>query len=127
MSAGHDVDAARERREGRANQLARALLSLGVGRRARVAVACCGRHRLDGAVARAAVARIGGFALTLGEVSRQHTRPDLVLACEEGLARWEALGIHARVVSDSPGTLWWRLLESQQEATPLTSSLREAM
>lgn len=129
MSAPDGIGAAWERRERRANQLARALLSLGVGRGGRVAVACCSRHRLDRAVARAAAARIGARALTVGDVRREGTRPDMVLACEEGLERWRGLGIHARVVSDSPGTLWWRLLEIQQEATPLTPGLplREAM
>ena len=130
MSARHDVGAARERRERRANQLARAILSLGVGRDARVAVACCDRHRLDRAVARAAVARIGAHPLTLADVRRERSRPDLVLACEEGLERWNALGMHARVVSDSPGTLWWQLLERQQEVTPLHPDpplLREAL
>lgn len=130
MNAAHDVSAARERREQRANRLARVMLSLGTGRGARVVIACCDRHRLDRAVARAAAARIGAQVLTVGDVRRERTRPDLVLACAEGLDRWKALGVNARVVSDSPGTLWWRLLESRQEAAPLTSDpapLREAL
>lgn len=130
MSASPEARAARDRRECRTNRVARMMLSLGVGREARVAIACCDRHRLDGSVARAAADRIGAQVLTLGHARRGHIRPDLVLACEEGLERWKGLGIHARVVSNSPGTLWWKLLESRQDPAPLSppaTALQEAL
>ena len=37
----------------------------------------------------------------------------LFLACEEGLAWWQATRLSALVVAEAPGVMWWRGLEAR--------------
>lgn len=111
---------AADRLERRAHRLAHGLVSLGADDTTTVVVACCQSHQDDRQVALTAVAEVGCTALVLGEGGLAgDRRPDLVLACEEGLSRWQRLGIAARVVSEAPGTIWWKLLECRHPDRPL--------
>lgn len=103
----------------RANRLAHALIDLRLGAGARVVVACCDAHGEDGAVAEAAIAAISGVSIRVSKGEVVESRPDLVLACQEGYGWWNRSGVAARVVSDAPGTLWWRVLENTHPDTPL--------
>jgi hypothetical protein len=84
-------------------------------------VACCPAHPEDEAVAETAIAAISGVAVRVVENELVSGRPDLVLACQEGSVWWRRTGVAARVVSDAPGTLWWRLLENTHPDTPRPS------
>lgn len=69
-------------------------------------------------MATAAVEAVGATGVALNDRDPLDVRPALVLACPEGLEWWQRLGIPARIVSDAPGSLWWRVLENTQTATP---------
>ncbi len=103
----------------RANRLANALDDLGITAKAAVVVACCDQHHEDAAVARLALAALRAHAVIYREGDPAPPKPDLVLACAEGFYWWERLKTPARMVSDVPGCLWWRLLECTHPATPL--------
>ncbi len=102
----------------RINRLAHALDYLGVGLGSIVVIACCSRHREDATVAAMAVHAVSAERISLAEGDWIDVRPTLVLACSEGVEWWHLLGVTARIVSDVPGTLWWRVLENTQVSTP---------
>ncbi|HMG45471.1 MAG TPA: hypothetical protein VK611_29330 [Acidimicrobiales bacterium] len=123
MAAVVPADPIGERVDRRSRYLADGLRAGGL-LRADVVVLCCDAHTEDRLVALLAGERAGRptrmlepshwRAERLRQLGRELDGP-LVLACEEGVAAWQASGARGRVVADGAGTgiLWWRLVELQ--------------
>jgi hypothetical protein len=108
----------------RSDRLARGLLSLGFCPDDCVVVLCCDRHQADRAVGYRAAqkAELAPIVVPLGlpvESLRARLlseRPQLILACSEGVTAWRHTGVACRVVGDEPGVTWWKLLEARHAA-----------
>jgi non-ribosomal peptide synthetase component F len=108
----------------RSDRLARGLLSLGLTTGDRVVVLCCENHKTDRAVGYRGCqkADLQPVMLPLAvpiESLRTHlksSRPQLILACSEGVTAWRQTGVACRVVGDEPGVTWWKLLEARHPA-----------
>jgi len=115
----------------RAQCLAAGLRGLGLGPHSLVTVLVCPDHARDGDVARAAGAllhaRVATFAVDqpIDELASglRARRDGVLLACNEGVERWERTAVPMRVVGDGcgPGVLWWRAMELQEGITCRTT------
>jgi hypothetical protein len=115
----------------RATCLAAALRRLGIGAGSPLAVLVCPDHAADHEVACAAAAIIGAHTTALHagasveqlRASLTEHRGGVLLACGEGVERWQETGVPLRVVGEgaAPGVLWWRLLELQEHTAALAS------
>jgi hypothetical protein len=110
--------------DGRAPRLARGLSGMGVSQGDLVVVACCGNHHADAEVALSASRLLDARIAELRPGGALPERPKLVLACEEGLAWWQATRLSALVVAEAPGVMWWRGLEARhaRPAQPVVST-----
>jgi hypothetical protein len=101
-----------ERIHSRASRIARSIRKLPVHQTGHAVIACCADHLEDRHVALEAARLLGLNSFVVVNDGRHDELPTdttLVLACGEGLAGIEpTTGI---IVSDVPGTYWWKLLE----------------
>ena len=108
----------------RSDRLARGLRSLGLCPGDRVVVLCCDEHQADRAVGYRAAhkAELVPIVLPLAmpieslQARLRSLRPQLLLACSEGVSAWRQTGVACRVVGDEPGVTWWKLLEARHAA-----------
>jgi len=108
----------------RSDRLSRGLRSLGLRPGDCVVVLCCDEHRADRAVGYRAAqkAELVPISLPLAmpiaslTLRLRSLRPQLLLACSEGVSAWRQTGVACRVVGDEPGVTWWKLLEARHTA-----------
>ena len=113
--------------EGRSNQLARALVRMGLMPGDQVGVLCCDAHDDDERVARVAVAMVGATVQVLpldaspGHMTAVATQANFryVVACEEGSVAWKRAAFPVVLIADGPNAYWWRALELRESAEPL--------
>jgi hypothetical protein len=101
----------------RANRLERSLRKLGVHAPGTAVICCCATHAEDQHVALRAVHAIGLRPDVVAHGVDGHIPPldvVVVLACGEGLSFVRPT--RGTVVSDAPGTYWWRMLELRGSA-----------
>ena len=112
----------------RANRLARALQKMTLSQNSIAVISCCPAHKDDERVAAAAARSIGltAFCVLDGwEWTFDSASAAVVLACAEGIDRVRS--VSGVVVSDSPGTYWWRLLELRESPEALEVSASAAV
>jgi hypothetical protein len=103
----------------RSNRLARALVDLGAGPGARVALMCCDRHAPDLLVGYIATEKVAAIADVVPLDDAARASAHVILACAEGVAACLAAGVRGTIVGDDEGVLWWKALELRQSPAPL--------